>query len=798
MRMSEPLDPRDMQTLAELCRARIRHMSDIPIVLNDHTLGSEDLFRIAGLIAHADSDHLRPIGVICDLSGDGWLLLIAGIASGRPVVALDPFANRDLLAARMTAADCCGIVADASSRDLAASFGMPIVDLEAPCDLPLDEPAPDDPCLICFTSGSTGLPKCHARTQGGQLAVALSRLARRELRGPEHQILICMSPAFIGVLNNLAENLAAMGAIAVLPARRVTPERILEVIDHFQIRILSLVPTLLRQLVQALENRPFPSSVRMINLSGELMTCSDLRVWNRVLPEELSLCVSYGSTESGTITMHVPKSHELEGHGPVPLGRPVDSVQMVIVDEEDVPVADGTLGSIMIQNPGLALPFPSSEESVLRDLPGQEGSWFPMGDQGLINGSGNLVVMGRIDGEVKIDGIRFDPIACESSIRSVDGVADAVLVLVDHLKRTRAVAFAVAGPEQLAGIREAARSSGAAGDRVRIELCEVLPQLMTAKADRKALQKKATGLLDGSIPPAHSIQPRSRIENAIQDVWINHLKIPLPSVDRTFIELGGNSLQFLTVLIDLKQRYGFEFPEDRIATLDTIEQLAEAASVTNDPVNTIDPMVRFRDDDSARTAVLILPGLGGHVWAFRPLAEALGDAYHIGGLDWCKLASVSEMVRHVLDWVGDRELVVVGFSAGSRPAGKLVHDLEAIGRAPVRLVILGGVPRDRPLQRIRNYLSCRLRRPPEGNSAVDDYLFNFRMKGVRFYEQLFFSALQTPIHLLSTNEEEAGLLDRWKPFGEVSLHTSSVPHLGLVKHPIPQLVVDLIQGNANG
>jgi acyl carrier protein len=419
-----------------------------------------------------------------------------------------------------------------------------------------------------------------------------------------------------------------------------------------------------------------------------------------------------------------------------------------------------------------------------------------MGDRGFINESGNLVVLGRTDGEVKLDGIRFDPLACESSIRSVNGVADAALVMVNHHGRTRACVFVVARLELLSDIREAARSSGAAGDRVQIELCDQLPQLMTGKADRQSLKKQAIGLLDGTIVPSHSIQPRSRAESVIQDVWVNHLKIPLPSVDRTFIELGGSSLQFLTVLIDLKERYGFDFPQDQLPSLDTIERLADAVSVEHDPLKSIDPMVRFHENEAAGTAVLILPGLGGHVWAFRPLAEALGGAYQIAGLDWCKLSSVRGMRDHVLDWLGDRELVVVGFSGGSRTAGKLVQCLEGIGRMPLRLVVLDGVPRDRFAQRVRNFLSCRLRRPPEGGNAVDDYLFKFRMKGVRFYEKLGFSSLKTPIRLLSTNEKETGLFERWQAFGDVTLRRSSAEHLDLVKHPIPQEVIDLIRGES--
>ena len=784
----------DQQTLANVALQRIQGMAEAPLVLGAHRFDSESLIRIARSIAQADPDPHRPIGVFCELSPDGWLVLIAAISSGRPIVPLDPLANHELNRSRIKAAGCSTLISSSPPNAAVQLVDLPFIDLEADCDHPLIQSAADDPCLICFTSGSTGVPKCHARTQAGQWRVGSMRSNFRGFFGADHQILLCMSPAFIGVMNNMAENLVAGGACALLPARAVTPQRLLEEVERFQIRIISLVPTLLRNLLHASKKIGFPESLRGVNVSGEMMTSSDVRDWCRQLPDSLDLYLSYGSTESGTITIHVPREEELQGHGPVPLGVPLPGVDLAIVDEDGRRVAPGEVGALMIRNPAQAIPFPVSDDTPLRSLPDDGDGWFPMGDRGHFTPEQGLVVLGRSDGEVKVDGLRFNPLACESSIRSLAEVEDAALVMVEHRERTRVVAFVVSSPKHLDRIREVARSSGPVGDRVLIELCDELPALLTAKVDRARLRQRALELLDGSTASSHDRQPQTRTEGVIQDVWVNHLKVRAPSIDRTFLELGGTSLAFLTMTLELQNRYGIEFPPDQLANLDTIERMAEAALVVDQDAegNHPDPLVRFNESSDSSPAVLMLPGLGGHIWAFKPLGETLGDDVLVGGLDWCKCSGVNEMVAAVRAWVGDRPLTLLGFSGGCRVAGKLASALESSGQPPHCLIVLDGPPRDSFVQGVLKNLSARRGRRRGSGSGVDDYLAEFRRQGRLFYAKSIFRRLQTPVVLISTDEATDQLHAKWSRHANVTLHEVPFDHLELVRHPIPAPVTELI------
>ena len=793
--MSATTGPADGPTLARTAYERIMRHEEAPIVLGSHRSDRASLLRIARLVAHVHPDPHRPIGVFCDLSPDGWLFMIAAVASGRPIVALDSHANRELNSSRIKAAGCCAFLAVEQIPSFSQQFDLPWIDSEATCDEPVLEVAADDPCLICFTSGSTGKPRCHARTQYGQWFIGFSRSEFRGLKGADHRILLCMSPAFIGVMNNMAESLVSNGAAVVLPARLVSPERLLEEVDRFQVAMVSLVPTMLRNLIRVSGTTGFPASLRGINVSGEVMSCSDLRSWKKQLPESVAIYLSYGSTESGTLMIHVPSTDTLEGHGPVPLGKPLPGIDLAIVDDAGQPVPPGESGALLIRNPGMAVPFPHGGCEHLESLPQRGDGWFPMGDHGFLDSAGDLVVLGRTDGEVKVDGLRFDPMACESSIRSLEGVDDAALVLVEYEERTRPVAFVRAGPEHLEAIRIAARSSGPVGDRVLIELCDVLPELITSKVDRSALADRALELLDGSRAPAHGIQPRSRTEQVIQDVWVNHLKIPQPSVNRTFLELGGNSLAFLGVMLDLKERYRIEFPPDQVAHLDTIERQANGA-IVRPPCESeeVDPLVPFHEVSESDSAVLLLPGVGGHVWAFKPLAQVVGTDLSVAGLDWCKCPDLPRLVESVSTWAGDRRLVIVGFSGGSRVAGKLASILETRGMKIQRLLILDGPPRDGLSHRIKRLLRPLFDRKSTAGHAVDQYLSEYTRQGVRFYPQCTFKSLKAPVVLITTRGQSCPLPAQWSRHASVTTRHLTVDHLELVKYPIPPEVVEAVRG----
>ena len=84
--------PSNITTIAGLARHRLASMSTEELVAGPHELDTRRLAGISSAIAAASAEQTRPVAVLIDLDPDGYLLILAALASGRPI--LSAFALR--------------------------------------------------------------------------------------------------------------------------------------------------------------------------------------------------------------------------------------------------------------------------------------------------------------------------------------------------------------------------------------------------------------------------------------------------------------------------------------------------------------------------------------------------------------------------------------------------------------------------------------------------------------------------------------------------------------------------------
>lgn len=114
------------------------------------------------------------------------------------------------------------------------------------------------------------------------------------------------------------------------------------------------------------------------------------------------LYVRYASTESGAISMAGPGEHdEMES-----VGRPLPGVELEIVDPEGRALPAGETGRIRLRAPGVAEGYlDGGEQTASRFRDG----WFWPGDVGMLRADGSLVVQGRQDDMMILNGINIFP-----------------------------------------------------------------------------------------------------------------------------------------------------------------------------------------------------------------------------------------------------------------------------------------------------------------------------------------------------------------------------------------------------
>jgi acyl-CoA synthetase (AMP-forming)/AMP-acid ligase II len=130
------------------------------------------------------------------------------------------------------------------------------------------------------------------------------------------------------------------------------------------------------------------------------------------------LFTRYATTEFGTVSICRPGEHDADE----PAGRPVDGVELEIVDEAGLRLGCGETGQIRLRGEGMATGYHDSPQQT--DARFRDG-WFWPGDMGLLREDGSLVIKGRTDEMIILNGINIFPAEIERVLGEHTGVATA-------------------------------------------------------------------------------------------------------------------------------------------------------------------------------------------------------------------------------------------------------------------------------------------------------------------------------------------------------------------------------------
>ena len=347
--------------------------------------------------------------------------------------------------------------------------------------LPLED---DDVAVVVSTSGSTGQPR-------GVLLTAAQLTALTPVFQPDGSApawILALPVTSMGGLNVLIRSLASGREPVVLPsiagAGPFRPADVAAAVHTARattddVRI-SLVPA---QLARLLSDDAGVEALRQC--SSILIGGAALRPSLRTIAEQSGIAVTttYGATETAG--------------GCVLDGRPLPGVTLTVDAGPGAEQSTGepATGRLTISGPMVALGYRG--EPALTDTVFAGGS-FHTSDIGRIESDGSVVVLGRADEIVIIDGINVSPISVEHVLNDhPDIAAAAVVVIADDGGEPRLHAF-LEPREDPSGLEDAARNAVAhqLGRAARPVIHRVarLPHLPHGKVDRQILRQWAADL----------------------------------------------------------------------------------------------------------------------------------------------------------------------------------------------------------------------------------------------------------------------------------------------------------------
>jgi amino acid adenylation domain-containing protein len=475
---------------------------------------------------------------------------------------------------------------------------------------------------LFFTSGSTGKPKGVLGTHQG-LAHWLRWQRETFAVGPGDRCGQLTGLSFDVVLRDVFLALTS-GATLVVPTES---DDVLHWLDRVRITRLHSVPAVAESWLLAKASGVTLEHLRTIFFAGEPLTSSLVARWREAFPRGGEIVNIYGPTET-TLAKCFYRVPETARAGVQPLGRPLPQTQVLVLTPERAQCAVGEPGEIAIRTPFRSRGYVNApEENEKRFVAWGQDVIYLTGDRGVIGADGLLEFRGRVDHQVKIRGVRVEPMEVTVALQACPGVVScAVVAREDESGAAMLVAYVVSGDPDIARLHDfLAQRLPAAMVPGAFVFLDALPLTANGKLDRERLPEPSRAR-EGLA--SRYVAPRDAIELRLVEVWEELLGVhPIGVTDR-FFEVGGHSLLALRLLVEIEQRLGSKVPLPALFEEPTIEHLA---AVLRRKLDAWPTLVTLRGGEGARKLFLVHPG-GGILWNYIQLVRHLPPDLPVFGL----------------------------------------------------------------------------------------------------------------------------------------------------------------------
>lgn len=530
-------------------------------------------------------------GEVVAITGDSSFGLIASLVavlrSGATLLTLDPRhpAQRHETMLRATGAK---LVLDSGPERRSDFAGARVLSVDpasgetrsgsgARSVAPLPEIRPDDPAYVFFTSGTTGTPKGIVGCHKG-LAHFL-HWQRTEFGVDERDRCAQLTGlSFDVVLRSILLPLTSGGELCLPTAEDAAPGRVWRWMTEQRVTLVHAVPALANVWLLALREEDPRPPLRYVFFAGEPLTEVLAARWRELVGARCAIVNLYGPTET-TLAKCFHRVIDIEP-GIQPVGRPQPSSQALVLTKDLRLCGVGEPGEVFIRTPFRTLGYLNApHEQVTRFLANPftrdvRDLVYRTGDRGRYRLDGTLELRGRVDDQVKIDGVRVEP-------------AEVSAVLASHPDIDSTVVVAVrpeGGHDFLAAyyVPRSGRSVDAAA--LQVFLATRLPSAFVPSAfvAVERLPLSANGKVDRrALPPVplrrretSSSDARTPIEETIARAWAEALHVAKVGRDDDVILLGAHSLAFLEVHARVRQLLGVDLSVNEVFANPTVAKLA--------------------------------------------------------------------------------------------------------------------------------------------------------------------------------------------------------------------------------
>jgi len=289
---------------------------------------------------------------------------------------------------------------------------------------PTTEPAPsqaydNEIAIVQYTSGTTGIPKCTARSHRNLACEAANFNATTGVAADDH--ILCTIPLYHahGFANAFLASIYAGATLVLLD--EFNRAAVVELLARERITIFPAVPLIFDLLSRRVMGQSRPgNSLRLVFSAGAPLASTVAREFREAFGVYVRQL--YGTTEVGSAAINLDLNLQASLDS---VGLPMKNVRIEILREDGSAVPQGEVGEVAIQSPNM--PEGYFRQAELSQQKFHHGYFWP-GDVGKKDERGYLYMQGRAAWLVSSAGRKVDPMEVEAVIATFPKVREVVVV----------------------------------------------------------------------------------------------------------------------------------------------------------------------------------------------------------------------------------------------------------------------------------------------------------------------------------------------------------------------------------
>lgn len=301
-------------------------------------------------------------------------------------------------------------------------------------EYPVFQTKTDDPWIVMYTSGTTGLPKGAVLTHYNLMKDAEVIAAVRYTE--PHDVVLSVLPLFHCYGQTHSMNISIYQGLTMLLFEKFNAEEVLKAIEEEESSLLYAVPTMVNRLVDlASERPPKRSGLRFCISGGASLPVEILHRFEKLF--NATIYESYGLTECSPTCVENPFGRPTR---PGSIGLPIPPFKARIVDEQDRDVPAGEVGELIVSGPGVMKEYLNQPEATTVAL---RGGWLHTGDLARMDEDGYIYIVDRKKDLIIRGGYNVYPREIEEVLYTIEDILEAAVIGLPHQDLGEEVAAAV-------------------------------------------------------------------------------------------------------------------------------------------------------------------------------------------------------------------------------------------------------------------------------------------------------------------------------------------------------------------